>query len=169
MDGRTEKSIFYSSKQPFYLGKMLPKPRQSTIDLHLAPGKKKEKLSDLVFCFCFPDLCPLFGVVMMDGGEGEGGAPLWRNSAFSLTLQDVLRHKRGLLPPPVSPPLPPEVFSSLLPIPKSKDGDDEKVVRPSPSFFRLRLDETHHLAHRHSVLVVISFLLSRPDLSVRAD
>ena len=76
MDGRTEKSIFYSSKQPFYLGKMLPKPRQSTIDLHLAPGKKKEKLSDLVFCFCFPDPCPLFGVVMMDGGEGGGGAPL---------------------------------------------------------------------------------------------
>ena len=58
---------------------MLPAEAQ-TIDhrhpsiWHRAPGKKKEKLSDLVFCFCFPDprlcLCPLFGVVMTNGGGG---------------------------------------------------------------------------------------------------
>ena len=30
--------------------------------------------------------------------------------------------------------------------------------------FRLRLDEAHHLAHRRSVPVVISFLLSLPGL-----
>ena len=68
-------------KLPFFLSftlEMPAKPRQSSIDIHLPPGRKKfsDCLTDLILCFCFPDpRRPLFGVVMTDQG-GEGGAPL---------------------------------------------------------------------------------------------
>ena len=57
-----------------------------------------------------------------------------RDSAFSMTLRDVLGHKRGLLHPRSYLAAAGGVF--IAP-PKSKDGDDddEKVVRSSPSFF----------------------------------
>ena len=72
--------LIHESFLSFYLllWKMPAKPRQSSIDIHLPPGRKKfsDCLTDLILCFCFPDpRRPLFGVVMTDQG-GEGGAPL---------------------------------------------------------------------------------------------
>ena len=64
---------------------------------------------------------------------------------MTLSLRDVLCHKRKLLHPRWSP----EVFSSLLP--NRKTATMKKFLSHHHGFFSFAFDEAHHLARRHLI------------------